>query len=191
LGGLIAPASLGDRHGQSSAPGMREVSMSFGKRLIVILIVLISCVSCDQATKSIAKSVLSESEARSYFAGTVRLQLAYNDGAFLSMGSSLPQGWREIIFIIGDGVLLLGILAFALISRPGSITGVLAVALIFSGGLSNLLDRAVYCGTVVDFLNIGIGSVRSGIFNVADMAITVGVILIIFTKACAGFKERI
>jgi len=48
------------------------------------------------------------------------------------------------------------------------------------GGLSNLVDRIAYDGHVVDFLNIGIGSLRTGIFNVADMAITAGALLLAF-----------
>jgi signal peptidase II len=47
------------------------------------------------------------------------------------------------------------------------------VALFVAGGASNLLDRILY-GTVIDFMNVGIGPLRTGIFNVADMAIMLG-----------------
>jgi signal peptidase II len=56
-----------------------------------------------------------------------------------------------------------------------------SVALIVGGGVSNLVDRLRYGGYVVDFLNVGIGPVRTGIFNVADMAIMVGVVLWAFS----------
>lgn len=49
----------------------------------------------------------------------------------------------------------------------------LGLALAAGGGISNLADRVRY-GAVVDFLNVGIGPVRTGIFNVADMAILLG-----------------
>jgi signal peptidase II len=42
-----------------------------------------------------------------------------------------------------------------------------------------LVDRIVYDGRVVDFLNAGIGAIRTGIFNTADMAITTGAILLL------------
>jgi signal peptidase II len=50
--------------------------------------------------------------------------------------------------------------------------------LFVAGGLSNLIDR-VAMGTVIDFLNVGIGSFRTGIFNVADVAIMVGAAMLI------------
>jgi signal peptidase II len=49
----------------------------------------------------------------------------------------------------------------------------LGVALFVAGGASNLVDRIAY-GMVIDFMNVGIGSLRTGIFNVADMAIMLG-----------------
>ena len=50
-----------------------------------------------------------------------------------------------------------------------------AFALIAGGGLGNLYDRLTNTGRVVDFLMVGMGSLRTGIFNVADLAITFGV----------------
>ena len=55
---------------------------------------------------------------------------------------------------------------------------VAAVAAIVGGGIGNLVDR-VQLGAVRDFLNVGIGSLRTGIFNLADMAITFGGIALI------------
>ena len=53
----------------------------------------------------------------------------------------------------------------------------LGVALLIAGGGSNWLDR-ITRGSVIDFLNVGIGPVRTGVFNVADVAIVMGVALI-------------
>ena len=47
-----------------------------------------------------------------------------------------------------------------------------------AGGLSNLVDR-IAMGSVIDFLNIGIGPIRTGIFNVADVAIMAGIALLL------------
>jgi len=46
--------------------------------------------------------------------------------------------------------------------------------LCFAGGVSNLIDRVRFGGTVVDFLNLGVRDLRTGIFNVADMLILTG-----------------
>jgi signal peptidase II len=57
-----------------------------------------------------------------------------------------------------------------------------SLTLIFSGGISNLYDRVLNNGTVIDFLNVGIGSLRTGIFNVADMTNMLSIFLLLFIK---------
>lgn len=152
--------------------------MSITKRVILVFFVLIACVGCDQVTKSAAQSFLSETEAWSFLGGTFRLQLAHNPGAFLGLGDSLPEAWREGIFSVGVGGVLLVLLGLALFSKS-SPSAILAFTLLLAGGVGNLIDRLMYSGYVVDFINIGIGSLRTGIFNVADIAVTVGELMLI------------
>ena len=58
---------------------------------------------------------------------------------------------------------------------------VFSLAMVFSGGIGNIFDRIVYDRHVTDFINMGIGNIRTGIFNVADICVTAGVIgLLIF-----------
>ena len=64
--------------------------------------------------------------------------------------------------------------------QPMSLDTVVAWSLVLSGGLGNLVDRIINDGRVIDFMNIGIGSLRAGIFNVADVYITVGVVVLVF-----------
>lgn len=165
--------------------------MSITKRIILIFIVLVSCVGCDQATKSVAQSLLSGTEVWSFLGDTVRLQLAHNQGAFLGLGSSFPAAWREGIFSTGVAGLLLILLGYTLLSKSASPSAIFALALLFAGGVGNLIDRLMYDGYVVDFMNIGIGSLRTGIFNVADIAVTVGMlILMLGTSAGRGLQPR-
>jgi signal peptidase II len=72
--------------------------MTIAKRIILIVTVLVACVSCDQSTKSVAETYLSKSGMWSFMGDTVRLQLAHNTGAFLSLGSALPESWRAGLF---------------------------------------------------------------------------------------------
>ena len=150
---------------------------------------MVFCIGCDRATKSVAVSVLPETKVFSYLGDTIRLQLDYNRGAFLSLGSTLPEVWRQGILALGTGVMLLGALAFAFLSKPGRTSVVFAIALICAGGVGNLFDRVTHGGMVVDFINLGIGSVRTGIFNVADVAITLGVIILFCTAFPLQKKE--
>lgn len=164
--------------------------MKLTKRLILILIVLISCVGCDQATKAIAVSHLPAMETFSYLGDTLRLQLSYNRGAFLSMGHSLPEFLRHSIFTVGTCFILFGALIFVLSSKSSTFSTILAISLFIAGGVGNLIDRILHDGTVVDFLNVGIGSLRTGVFNIADVAIMVGAVLLFLITLCKQKKCR-
>ncbi len=80
----------------------------------------------------------------------------------------------------GVAVALVAMLIYCLASSSSNPVTVPALALVIGGGTSNLIDRLYYGGYVVDFLNVGVGSVRTGIFNFADVFIMVGVLLLIF-----------
>jgi signal peptidase II len=147
-------------------------------RALAVAIIMLACVGCDQATKLVAKEHLRPGEIISFAGDTFRLQYAENTGAFLGLGSSLPERWRHLIFTVLVGFFLLGLMFYVLLSRELLIAQVLYLTLVLSGGTSNLLDRIVYDGRVIDFLNVGIGPIRTGIFNVADMAITAGALLL-------------
>jgi signal peptidase II len=148
--------------------------METAKRILLILVTVITCVGCDQTTKFIAKSCLPDAGTLSFFGDTVRLQLVRNQGAFLSLGASLPETWRRGLFLGGTGGILLTVLCYALFSKSASWSLTLAFALFLAGGVGNLVDRLMYGGYVVDFINIGIGRLRTGVFNVADIAIVAG-----------------
>ena len=150
------------------------------KRLWLILVVLVACVGCDQSTKFVAKTYLPETERVSLLGGTVRLEIARNYGAFLSLGASIPQTWRTGLFSAGVAVVLVALFAYALLSNSSNLFVVPSLGMIVGGGASNLIDRLSYDGYVLDFLNVGVGPVRTGIFNVADVCIIVGVTLLIF-----------
>jgi signal peptidase II len=153
--------------------------LSVAKRLLVILSVLACCAGCDRLTKTYAETRLSRTQPLSFLAGSVRLQLSHNEGAFLSLGASLPKPWREAIFRGGVACMLAGLLGYAAFFAPASTWSVCGAGLVFAGGASNLADRFLYDGYVVDFINVGIGPVRTGIFNLADMAITAGILMLL------------
>lgn len=148
-------------------------------QLVVVAIILLSCVGCDQATKAVAKEYLPRHEVISLAADTVRLQYIENGGAFLGIGSALPERMRSVLFTFGIAVVVVGILGYLALVPAMPRCTTIALSLIAGGGLSNLIDRVAYGGYVVDFLNIGLGSLRTGIFNVADVALMFGTALLI------------
>jgi len=150
--------------------------MSRVARLLALLFVLFVCVACDQGTKSVAQTHLSTTEPILLLDGMVRLQLMENPGAFLSLGAALPPAAQYWIFTVLVGAILVGVTIYLVreTQRIPAIT-LVAIALMLGGGIGNLIDRLVNEGRVIDFMNVGIGGLRTGVFNVADMAIMAGV----------------
>jgi signal peptidase II len=164
--------------------------MTTRNRLLIVLGLLFFCIALDQFTKSIAKHELASRDGHSYLADTIRLQYAENSGAFLSLGDSLPGPWRTAVFTYGVAIFLLGLTVYLLI-RPAPAANVLvAWALVCAGGLSNLVDRVLYDGRVVDFLNLGVGRLRTGIFNVADVALTTGIVMLLLYELRQGSRRN-
>jgi signal peptidase II len=147
----------------------------------VIAIALLG-VGCDQSTKLVARTLLPAGEIKHLLGDTIRLQLATNYGAFLSLGENLPVGWRQRLLSTGVGCVLLGVCWYALVARELKPQLVWALSLMIGGGASNLLDRLRYGGYVLDFVSVGIGPVRTGIFNVADVALMLGGALLIYSE---------
>lgn len=145
----------------------------------MILLLLVGCVGCDQLTKDVAEQYLAFEPPRSWFHDIVRLEYAENTGAFLSLGSGFPDGLRVILFQVFPALWLVGLAIFLFVAKQMPPLSATAWSLMLSGGIGNLLDRLLHDGRVIDFMNVGIGSLRTGIFNVADVCITIGVLLLV------------
>ena len=146
------------------------------KRALLVFTLLLATVGCDQATKVLARDSLSY-RSTSYLWDLLRLQHSENAGAFLSMGAGLENSTRFWIFTVGVSIFILGALWILIRKKDLDRWTTVSLTLLVGGGIGNLIDR-VTKGTVTDFLNVGIGELRTGIFNVADMAIVAGVLIL-------------
>lgn len=150
-------------------------------RLLTTGFVLASCIGLDQLTKRIAEKTLAHEPMQSFLFDTFRLQYIKNKGAFLGFGSNFSELVKLWLFLIIPFLCLLAAAIFVAFSRKPSTDQAVLVSLIVGGGISNLIDRVMQ-GSVTDFLNVGLGSLRTGIFNVADMAIMAGAIGLILSE---------
>ncbi len=161
-------------------------------RLLLLLAVLVPCVACDQATKILAVTHLKGAPALALDAPPLVARLVYaeNPGAFLGLGRALPEGARLALLAVGVALMLTVMIA-VLLRRPLARVTALGLALLVAGGAGNLVDRVARPGgRVVDFAQLGVrlGSVdvRTGVFNVADVAIVAGAL----TMAAAALRGR-
>ena len=145
-----------------------------------LLVVMVTTFGCDRVTKHLASVALAGTAGQSYLADTVRLEYAENTGAFLSIGAELPDSVRRNVLSGATTLVLIGTIVMAFKLRWSAVP-LLGLALIFSGGASNLADRVMH-GHVIDFMNVGLGPLRTGIFNVADLAVMTGVIVMVRTR---------
>lgn len=131
----------------------------------------------DRVTKLIAIETLADRPAEDYLGGALRLIYQENHGAMLSLGAGLPESIRFLFFTVFVAIILVALLVFVLLKRTLTVKDALAAALVIGGGLGNVIDRLFYNGAVLDFLNVGIGDLRTGVFNVADVAILAGLLV--------------
>jgi signal peptidase II len=144
---------------------------------LLLACVLVGTVGCDRVTKRLAVETLAGSPDRTFLGGTVRILYAENTGGFLSLGAGLSPGLRRAVFVGATGLLLVLVLATVVRHRRGA-ASLLGATLFLAGGASNWIDRVAH-GKVIDFLNVGVGPVRTGVFNVADVAIVAGLALLL------------
>jgi signal peptidase II len=151
-------------------------ALAYPPRWLRVALIALVTVAIDQITKAMARAWLPDRRI-SLLGDLIRLQPSQNAGAFMSLGARLPEAARFWLFVVISGVILV-LLAVYIIADPMlTPMTVHALSLVLGGGIGNMIDRIRFDGRVFDFLNVGIGGVRTGIFNVADVAIMAGGIL--------------
>jgi len=160
---------------------------TFAQRVLLV-IAIVTTIGCDRVTKHMAITTLAGTLGRTFAGETIRLEYVENTGGFLSLGAGLPTALRTSLFTFGTGVLLIGIVGVAFRYRW---TGwpLLGLGLFVAGGASNWIDRFAR-GKVVDFVSVGVGPLRTGIFNVADVAILLGAVIVVVAGLHSPLPSR-
>jgi signal peptidase II len=132
----------------------------------------------DQVTKALVDEFMMLHESRSIVEGLVRLTYVQNRGAAFGILSEAGLPYQSLLFSV---VSLLALLAIALYAWRMPVQSRLpqtALALVMGGAIGNLFDRA-RLGYVIDYVDMYWGAYHWPAFNVADSAITVGVVLLV------------
>jgi signal peptidase II len=175
---------------------MMHESMKPYSKLMTIMTVLVLCVGCDQIFKQVARVFLSASPPLSFVGDFIRLQYAENSGIMLSIGAELSHEVRFWIFTVGVGVMLILMLVYIFRVRVMERAEAIAWSLVLSGGLGNLIDRVMRDGVVIDYVSVGIGVIRTAVFNLADALVFAGVIFLLVQrrnrdKAAEKMKDQV
>lgn len=149
-------------------------------RLIILLLAFVVTVGSDQTTKQLARSRLDGIDAIELLGGLGQLRLAENPGSFLSLGALLPETARVGLLTVGVAAGLIGLLVYLVRKRQLSGFAFVALAAVWSGGVSNLIDRVTRHGMVTDFLYLRAGPLHTGVFNIADMVIMGGMGMLLY-----------
>lgn len=177
----------------SSHEGMRQVTAAphaslptesapleypLRKRWFWFALLTLLLVAIDQGMKIYATQHWKGLPPRTFMGDIFRISYELNEGAFLSLFAGLSASARFFILVVLNGIILLGVSVYILFARNVSKYVFFAFTLVVAGGLGNMIDRVLF-GAVIDFFNLGIGGLRTGIFNIADMAITAGFLMML------------
>jgi len=160
------------------------------KIVVLALIIVMLNFACDQGTKIYARKNIKGQGTISVIDSFFILRYAENDGGFLSIGSNLLNPYKTVVLILFPVIVIIGSLIYLIFSRKLSIARIICISCIIGGGIGNIFDRIINKGVVTDFLNFGIGSIRTGILNFADMSITFGALFLILFQSIEDKKEK-
>ena len=157
------------------------------RRKILTTIIILLSIACDQISKVWARNNLESYTEKNIVGEVFSLIKVENTGAFLGMGSELSETLRVLLLIILPVIVLVSITVYTYIDKSLDKISIIGFSFIIGGGISNIFDRIIF-GSVTDFLYLNFGGIfKTGIFNVADLWVTTGMILILissFKKPC-------
>lgn len=114
-----------------------------------------------------------------------------NKGAFLGMGSDMNPTLKLIFLLILPTLVLGYVIYYIVKTKELDRLSLIAFCCIIGGGIANVFDRIVY-GEVTDFFFIDLGGVfKTGIFNVADLSVTTGMVMLLFSGLFKSKKKEV
>jgi signal peptidase II len=147
-------------------------------RYVLIVFLLTATISCDQFSKTIVREKMFSYEEISVVSNYFKLIKVENTGAFLSLGNTIPEPFKSIILSFLPLLFLVIAGVYVFTKKTLSLSRVIAISFVIGGGAGNIYDRLVH-GSVTDFLHIDLGIIRTGIFNMADVSIMIGMTMLL------------
>lgn len=157
------------------------------RNLFIVLLIVFN-IAIDQITKVMVRSSIKIREVIEIIGDKFILTNVYNKGAFLGMGSDMNPILHFIFLKILPSLVLIYVIYYIIKTKELDRLSLIAFCSIIGGGIANVFDRIVF-GKVTDFFFIDLGGVfKTGIFNVADISVTAGLIMLLFSNVFAKKK---
>ena len=163
--------------------------MKLSRRSAFIIILIVLNIALDQISKFWVRTYVVAGSESEIIGNYFTLHNVENSGAFLGMGSDLNPTIKLFVLLILPVVVLGLVLRYVFKDKSIDKLSLIGFSCIIGGGLANIYDRILY-GSVTDFLYIDLGGVfRTGIFNMADLSVTTGMIMILMASFINRKKE--
>ncbi len=148
-------------------------------RNLLIVMILVANISCDQISKSIVRQNIEYNSRIEVISDYLILTKVENTGAFLGLGKNLPRSLYQFLMIILP-LIVIGYALYFLFKRSNMRKLLcLGISCFIGGGLGNILDRILY-GSVTDFLFFDFVLFHTGVVNMADISVTIGFFFIMY-----------
>ncbi len=154
------------------------MSLKLNIRIIAILTLVFLNVGCDQLSKKIVREKITVNERIVVIKDNLILTKVENTGAAYSLGSDMSPLTKRILLQLIPAIVLIVMFWVIVFKTSYTKETVIGFCFIIGGGIGNVFDRIVY-GSVTDFMYIDLGFFNTEIFNMADVSIVVGSLIVL------------
>ncbi|MEZ4798050.1 MAG: signal peptidase II [Flavobacteriaceae bacterium] len=160
-------------------------------RTAFISLLIIFNIAIDQLSKVWVRTNVKPYSEAPIIGDVFTLHNVENTGAFLGMGSDLTDPWRTILLLVLPVVVLGFVVIHIIKDKAIDKMSLIGFCCIVGGGIANVFDRFAH-GSVTDFLHLDFGGkLRTGIFNIADVSVTTGMIMILVASFLYRKKQQV
>ncbi len=158
-------------------------------RVLFISFIVLLNISCDQISKDLARKKIDDNQVIRLVNDNFILTKVENKGAALSLGENLHPTLKLVLLQILPLFVLAFLFRLLLIKNNYTASTIIGFCFIIGGGIGNIYDRILY-GSVTDFMHIQVGVFKTGIFNMADVSVVVGVLLILMETLISNQRKK-
>lgn len=163
--------------------------MKLSRNISIVLLIIFN-IAIDQISKVIVRANIELREVIELIGDKFILTNVENKGAFLGMGSEMSETLRILFLLILPTLVLSYLIYYIIVNKTLDKLSTIALSCIAGGGIANVFDRIAF-GKVTDFFFIDLGGIfKTGIFNVADMSVTFGMIVLVYTWVLSSKKKQ-